>query len=92
MIYKVKGEYPNSHDCFGKTNFYLNPDRSINPFTWQTPIHWEGYVGENKVKFTQIDNLASCVDSFDWTEFPQNFETAKPYIVKAIDNALQAMD
>jgi hypothetical protein len=91
-MYQVKGEYPDYQSKSLKNNFYLNADQAFNPYTWHAPIHWEGIVGGNKVKFIQIASNAFCKDSFDWSGFPDKLEETKSYIVEAIDNAMRTMD
>lgn len=91
-MYQVTGEFPDYQSHRQKSNFYLNADQAFNPYTWCAPIHWEGIVRGNKVRFTQIANDAFSIDSFDWSGFPDKLEGAKSYIVEAIDNAMRAMD
>ncbi len=91
-MYQVQGEYPDYQSQSLKSKFYLNSDQAFNPYTWKAPIQWEGIVGGNKIKFTQIANDAFSKDSFDWSEFPEKLEDAKSYIVEAIDEAMRTMD
>jgi len=48
---QVKGEYPDYTNHLSKNRFCLNADQAFNPFFWHAPIHWEGIVGGEKVKF-----------------------------------------
>lgn len=91
-MYQVEGEYPDYQTNSLKSKFYLNADQAFNPYTWQAPIHWEGFVGGNKVKFTQIESDVFSKDSFDWSGFPEKLEEAKSYIAEAIDDAMRTMD
>lgn len=91
-MHQVEGEYPDYQKYPMKGRFYLDADQSFNPFTWKPPIHWEGYVGGQKVIFTQLGRSGYHVDHFDWQDFPEELESAKPYIVEAIDKAMKKMD
>jgi hypothetical protein len=44
------------------------------------------------IRFVQTDSHGSDRECFDWTGFPTQFESAIPYIVEAIDDAMRVMD
>ncbi|MDY0904070.1 hypothetical protein [Pedobacter sp. CFBP9032] len=91
-MHQVTGEYPDYTKHNNRSLFYLDADKSFNPFTWAPPIHWEGLVGAIRVQFTQISNSGSNEIDYDWTGFPENLKNAIPYIVEAIDSAMRTMD
>ena len=70
----------------------LNPDQSLNPYTWHPPITWEGYAGNKSIKFIQTSNLAYSTGDFDWTGFPEKLDYLRNIIVAEIDKALRIMD
>ncbi|MFD1628932.1 hypothetical protein [Pseudopedobacter beijingensis] len=84
-MHQVEGKYLDKY-------FYLNADQPFNYSTWQAPIHWTGIVNGKQVEFTQIHNHASDLICFDWSDFPDELEIAKTYIVKEIDRAMRVMD
>jgi len=88
----VTGKYPDYLHPLKERSFHLNADQPFVHFTWKAPIHWEGIVGGQKVKFTQIFESAYGIESFEWHDFPKELEDAKYYIVKAIDDAMRVMD
>lgn len=89
---QVQGEYPDYNNHLSRSRFCLNADQAFNSFTWRAPIRWSGTVGGERVNFIQIDNDASSINYFDWSEFPEILEGAKSYIVEAIDGAMRVMD
>lgn len=91
-MHQVTGEYPDYIAYREKGSFYLNADQGFNPFTWKPPIHWAGMVGNKMVKFIQIDASGYHRSCFDWTDFPDELQSAIPYIVDAIDKAMRVMD
>lgn len=88
----VTGKYPDDYHHSRKRSFSLKADQSFNPYTWKPPIHWEGFVGGEYVKFTQIDSSGTSIDYFDWQDFPSELDYVKSFIVKAIDDAMRVMD
>lgn len=91
-MYQVTGEYPDYKAHSMKSGFHLNADQSFNHSTWGPPIHWKGYVGGHEVKFTQVRNHSFSISDIDWQDFPKELESAKTYIVEAIDKAMKVMD
>ncbi|WP_025143746.1 hypothetical protein [Pedobacter jeongneungensis] len=91
-MYQVTGEYTDYGNSRLKSHFYLNADQGFNYTTWSPPIHWSGFVGNQKVTFTQISSSGSDRDDFDWSNFPKELEGAISDIVKAIDDAMRIMD
>lgn len=91
-MYDVIDEYADYSSPTNKRSFGLNSNQPFNPYTWNPPIKWEGFVGEQTVKFIQTDKFAYSTACFDWTDFPKELENAKYYIAKAIDKALKVMD
>lgn len=91
-MHQVKGDYPDYQSHLMKSYFHLNADQSFNPYTWKAPINWEGVVNGHSVKFTQIESDSFNENSFDWYSFPESLAFVKPYIVKAIDDAMRVMD
>ena len=94
-MHQVTGEYiDNSH--WGprplKIHFFLNANQGFNPYTWQAPIHWEGTVDGERVRFIQIVKDALSINSFNWDGFPEKFNDLKNSIVEAIDEAMRTMD
>lgn len=91
-MWQVKGEYTDYSKRNFKGTFYLNSDQAFNPYTWKPPIHWEGTVSGEKVKFTQTDSGGFSSSCFDWSDFPKELEEAIGAIVEAIDDAMRVMD
>ena len=91
-MHQVQGEYPDYSHPRLKNGFHLNADKPFNPYNWQPPIHWTGYVGSEKVAFTQITPDSFNRESFDWQNFPEKLDFVKSYIVEAIDEAMRIMD
>lgn len=91
-MHQVTGEYPDYHKASLKGRFYLNADKAFNPYTWSPPIQWKGIVGAQNVSFTQISDSGSNKSDYDWKGFPNDLEVVIPYIVEAIDKAMEVMD
>lgn len=91
-MHQVTGDYPDYKKANLKSNFYLDADKAFNPYTWAPPIEWEGIVGGQKVKFTQISSKGNNKIDYNWDGFPDDLAGAIPYIVEAIDNAMRTMD
>jgi hypothetical protein len=89
---QVEGTFTDYTKPSLKGSFYLDADQGFNYTTWHAPIHWKGWVGSCKVTFTQVNSYGSDRDDYDWTDFPNEIQSAIPDIVKAIDDAMRIMD
>lgn len=70
----------------------LNPDKSLNPYTFEPPIIWSGTIGGSQVKITQTNNHSDSETDFDWSLLPVEFHDLKESIIKAISIALDIMN
>ncbi len=91
-MYDVRGEFPHYQSHNYKGSFALNADKGMNPYTWAPPINWKGYVNNTAVSFVQTSASALMKEDFDFTGFPEEFGSAIPYIIGAIDKAMKVMD
>ncbi len=89
---KVRGEFPEYSSYKNKGMFSLTCDKSMNPYTWAPPIVWTGTVCGVSVKFTQISSGVIDRTDFDFTGFPEKYDSAIGYIIEAIDDAMKVMD
>lgn len=94
MGYMVEGEYPSYAPNRGKykASILLNADQPFNPYNWEPPIKWSGYVDGNQVQFTQTSDPGYSEKDFDFSSFPRELRESIPYIIEAIDNASRIMD
>lgn len=88
----VKTEYPDYTKLDNKSRILLNADQGFNPYTWEPPINWKGFVGGVEVEFVQINSSGSSKIDYDFSSLPKECMEAVPYIIEAIDNAMRVMD
>ena len=91
-MWMVKKEYPDYTKLDNKNSILLNADQGFNPYTWEAPIKWKGFVGSAKVEFTQINNSGANKIDYDFSSLPKECIETIPYIIEAIDDAMRVMD
>ena len=91
-MYLVEGSFPDYSSFNKKGTFNLNCDKAMAPGHWSTPIKWSGYINNTAVSFIQIKSSGKFLNCYDWTGFPENYDSAKSYIVEAIDKKMKVMD
>lgn len=89
---KVQGHFPDYTKHNNQGSFSVESDKAFNPYTWQPPINWSGFVNGTKVSFVQISASGSHISNYDFSGFPPELDAAKGYIIEAIDKAMRVMD
>lgn len=89
---RVEGTFPDVFGYQNKSNFVVESDQAMNPFTWMPPIHWTGYVKGTKVSFIQVESSGYSREDYNFEGFPVELQSAIPYIIEAIDRAMKVMD
>lgn len=89
---RVEVFYQDFRENNNQGRFIVESDQAMNPYTWKPPIHWEGYIKEVKISFTQIRASGSSERDYDFSKLPEQFHRFIPEIVEAIDNAMRVMD
>lgn len=70
----------------------LNPDKPLHPSKFIAPINWTGFVGGSQVKIIQKVSDPFSLDNFEFTEFPEKYNSIKRDIFEWIDEVLKTMD
>lgn len=89
---RVDGQFVDYTQRNNKGYFFLNSDKSMNPYTWGPPITWSGTINGIKIEFVQIEASGSHRSDYDFSTLPKGTEDAIDEMVKAIDDAMRTMD
>lgn len=89
---RVTGTFPDYSRHNNRGSFVLESDKEFNPFTWAPPINWTGYINDVKVSFVQVNASGSMEMDYDFSNCSSIIESAKSYIIEAIDDAMRVMD
>ncbi len=64
----------------------------MNPYSWKAPIEWKGYINNDKISFTQIENSGYAEYCFDFSNLKEEYKFLASDIVELIDKAMKVMD
>ncbi|MBA82682.1 hypothetical protein [Leeuwenhoekiella sp.] len=82
MSYQLQKEFPDYSRRNNKGYFYVNPDKSVNPYNKELyPLTFTGYLNGENVKIILNSHNSDFIDSYEFVSFPDSAYADKEDVI-----------